>query len=580
MCENDNNGPKFGGKMRKYIFSHPWVLMLAIITGGMTQAAIILMSVLTMNIIDSIATGNRELFFSYIGIIAAAIIFLVLGLLICTRMFMAYMFKTGRTIKRDFFACIFGMRISDFMQENSATYISVLNKDIDAIQEKYFSTIPQFSKDSISVVLAIGAMAWISPINAVIAFFTAFLPLLSPILFAKKLSRNQLAVSAHAAYVNQKAKDYLTGFEVIKTFGVEKNILQRFNDAVNKFMRVGYNAGATVADSAALTVTIAQLILFTNYFVAGFFVLQGSISIGAVVAIVALSSDILGPSMMVANHIGSINSTKEISEKLLGIMNQKDTKTRDIAMDKFNESIKFNDVSFSYRTSNGKNETPALQNISFELLKNKKYAVVGQSGSGKSTLIKSIMGYFDDFEGCLTIDGKDIKEIDRNDLYRYISMLHQDVFILDDTLKNNIMLYNEYTDEEFNNALEKSNLISVINNLENGVDSVLGESGNILSGGEKQRIAIARAILKGSDIMILDEATAGLDNITASEIETAILDMKNVTCIYVTHRYNENTLKKCDGILVMRNGKLYEYGTFDELYEKKDYFYSLYNTVS
>lgn len=217
-----------------------------------------------------------------------------------------------------------------------------------------------------------------------------------------------------------------------------------------------------------------------------------------------------------------------------------------------------------------------LDNINFTFEKGKKYALVGKSGSGKSTLLKLISGYYDDYEGSLKFDYSEIYDIERNSLYSEISLIHQNTFLIDDTIKNNITLFEDYSLSEYENAILKSNLSEVIESLPNKSETKIGEDGILLSGGQKQRISIARAIIKGSNILLLDESTSSLDSQTAFEIENELLSMDNITIIYSTHKYNKETFKKFDCILVLNNGKLVETGTFDDLINSKKHFYSLY----
>jgi len=265
----------------------------------------------------------------------------------------------------------------------------------------------------------------------------------------------------------------------------------------------------------------------------------------------------------VANHISSIRSSKKIAQRVLDMMAQKDTRERAVQIADLTAGITLKNVSFAYDESEEK--SPAVRNVSYHFKQGRKYAIVGASGSGKSTLAKLVMGYFDNYEGNLTIGSQEVREINRADLYQKLSTLSQEVFLLDDTLRNNITLYNTYTDDAYNRAVTQANLCSVVDALPNGADTALGEGGNTLSGGERQRVAIARALLKGSEILVLDEATASLDNEVAHEIESAIINMAELTCLFVTHRYNEEILRQCDGILVMKDGELVAQGTYDTL---------------
>ena len=155
-------------------------------------------------------------------------------------------------------------------------------------------------------------------------------------------------------------------------------------------------------------------------------------------------------------------------------------------------------------------------------------------------------------------------------------MIHQKVFMFDDTLKNNITMYRNYSDDELSYVIKKAGLEDVVGSNADGIEQNVGENGKNLSGGEQQRIAIARALLRKSDVLILDEATSSLDNEVAVKIENTVLSQKDMTAIVITHKLVESILKKYDGIIVLHKGRIAEYGTFDELMERKGKFYGLF----
>ena len=566
--------------MRKYIFAHPWLLTFASIFGIAVQGLFVLSSMLYMRIIDTITEGDSSRFVSLIGAAVVVVLLNWIGWVVFPRLFTAYDLRSAQTLKRDVFESVMNTSLSDFKRDNSAKYISALNNDIDIIETKYFSTIPGLVRDVGSFLLAIGAMAVINPANAIIAVLMIALPLAAPLLYSKKLSSTQLASSTAAIRLNEKIKDALSGFEVIKTFGVEKNIQQKFARVAHRFMRAKFRSAVTMTDMSALLICMMLIVSFVNYFVAGFFVLRGTITVGAVIALVTLHSGVLDPIHAISEHIASLKAVKELNKRVISIMEQKDTTQRKIKIDTFLDCIKLQNLKFAYKVEKADEKaerTMVLKGINYNFAKGGKYAIVGASGSGKSTLVKLIMGYYDDYEGDLTLDGNSIRNIDRESLYNVISILHQNVFLLDDTLRNNVTLYNNYSEKQYLAAVQKANLAAVEASLPNGSDTILGEGGNTVSGGERQRVSIARAIIRGNEVIILDEATANLDNIIAHDIEKSIIEMEGVTCIFVTHRYSKDILEKCDGILVMKDGTLFEQGTFKELIESKGYFYSLYN---
>ena len=195
-------------------------------------------------------------------------------------------------------------------------------------------------------------------------------------------------------------------------------------------------------------------------------------------------------------------------------------------------SIEFKNVSFSYT-----GDTKALKNINFTIKKGGKYALVGTSGAGKSTILKLLLKQYENYEGEIKLDGIELRRIDKKDLFKIITLLHQNVFIFDGTVKDNITLFNDkYTDEEVIRAAKTAGLGPLLEKLPEGILSDVGEGGKLLSGGERQRIAIARSIITNASILALDEATAALDNETAYLIEKTILEM-DITCFLKCSRY-------------------------------------------
>ena len=209
-------------------------------------------------------------------------------------------------------------------------------------------------------------------------------------------------------------------------------------------------------------------------------------------------------------------------------------------------------------------------------MKNKKYAIVGESGSGKSTLVKLLLNYYNTYSGNIYIDNKDVMNIKEENIFNLISMIQQDVFIFDDTIRNNVTLFKEYSDDEVKCALNKVVLISAIDLLKDNLETNMGENGANFSGGQKQRIALARAIVKKCPIIILDEATASLDNGTAYKIEKSLLDIQDLTLVSITHKLIKENLKMYDEIIYIRSGEIIEKGSFDEIMNDKGNFYSLY----
>ena len=320
-----------------------------------------------------------------------------------------------------------------------------------------------------------------------------------------------------------------------------------------------------------ITLIFGTITYLTVLVICGYSIYNGTLSAGTSIIVIQLMDSITNPLSDIINLLSSIFSIKEIAEKLKNILTKNVKNSIQNHVSEFKKDLSISNVTFSY---NGKKDV--LKNINFTFEKNKKYAIVGESGSGKSTLIKLLMRYYDSYTGTISLDGININEIDDNSFYSKFSIIQQNVFMLDDTVQENLCLYNKYPIERIQDAISKSGLTQVISNLENGLETFVGENGENLSGGERQRISIGRALLRNTEIMILDEFTSALDNETALEIENTLLDIPDLTLISITHKLIKNTLEKYDQVIVMRNGEIIEIGSFNQLILNRSYFYSLY----
>ena len=239
------------------------------------------------------------------------------------------------------------------------------------------------------------------------------------------------------------------------------------------------------------------------------------------------------------------------------------------------EIITAKDIYKTFQTSSG--EVHALNGINLILEKGLFYAIIGKSGSGKSTLLHLLMAGSREYAGSILFDGTELRSIAPESLYETISAIQQNVFVFNASIKDNVSMFRSFPRQEFDEAMRRAHLTGLI--AERGEDYLCGEGGSGLSGGEKQRISIARSLLKKSSVLLADEVTASLDAQTAYQVTSDILDLHGMTRIIVTHTLEESLLHRYDGILVLKDGRIAEAGSFDELMEKKGYFFALF-TVS
>ena len=218
-----------------------------------------------------------------------------------------------------------------------------------------------------------------------------------------------------------------------------------------------------------------------------------------------------------------------------------------------------------------------LQDVDLRFDAGRSYAIVGASGSGKSTLLHLLMASRADYSGSILYDNTELRTIAPDSLYELVSVIQQNVFIFNASIRDNITMFSPFPDEAVEQAIALSGLSELL--AQRGEDYLCGENGKNLSGGEKQRISIARSLLKQSKVLLVDEATAALDAETAHRVTQSILSLPELTRIVVTHDLDRTTLEQFDEIIVLKNGRITEQGTFDVLMDRREYFYSLF-TVS
>lgn len=296
------------------------------------------------------------------------------------------------------------------------------------------------------------------------------------------------------------------------------------------------------------------------------------ISIGGIIAFTELSHYATGPVELIFPLHSNRKAAIGLISKIAAVIETKESQEKKVPVSSRNTTIIMQDVSFSY---NGEKKILDRINLTFE--EGKNYAIVGGSGCGKSTLTQLLLGYYDNYQGEILIGNRQLRSVDLDSLYHVISIIQQNVFLFDSNIKDNITMFKNFPQEKLERAISLAGLKQLV--MEKGVAYKSGEGGKNLSGGEKQRISIARCLLRDTPVIIMDEATAALDNKTAFEVENSILELKGLTKIIVTHKYNQAVMRKYDKIIVLRDGKIEEQGTFDELIQRRNYFYSLYNVA-
>ena len=462
---------------------------------------------------------------------------------------------------------------SDFSLANSGTYLSVLTNDCERIQEKYLKKIFDFVQDVLMLVSSLALMIYYSPLLTVIALVISVLPIACSILTANGIATREEQVSKSNESYTALTKDVLNGVSVIKSFKAEQEVIDRYKNQSKELEHTKNLREKTMTTVSALG-TISSLATQLGVLLVGAWMVNahvGIITAGMVLAFTNLMNGVLQPISSLPQMLGEMKGAKKLVSKMADYMSNAKEDSGEIIDDSI-KSVVLRDVSYAYDADH-----KVLKNVSLSLQAGKSYAIVGPSGAGKSSLINLLMGYYKDYKGSVQLNNHELSNVSKSSLYDKMTLMQQSVFMFDASILDNITLFKPFQDVEVDRVIHLAGLDDLV--AAKGKDYQCGENGGHLSGGEKQRIAIARSLLKKSEILLVDEATSALDNETSVNVTQSILDLQGILRLVVTHRLDANSLKQYDEILVMKSGELIERGSFEDLMNQKAYFYSLY-TVS
>ncbi|MCM1192414.1 MAG: ABC transporter ATP-binding protein/permease [Butyrivibrio sp.] len=479
-----------------------------------------------------------------------------------------FMKKAVTGYRNQAFQDITAKSIGALSRNNSSDFISALTNDVTSIESKYLMAEFDILEALLTAVLSLALMFYYSWILTLTVIGLCILPIIVSVIFGNKVTALEKQISDYNAGFVAMVKDLLSGFGVIRSFQAQGEAGKLYGDRNEHVEQVKCRRQKTIEVINLISGITGVMVQFGVFLLGAYLSIRGLITAGVVVAFVQMMNYILGPIGALPVYLADRKAAAGLIEKLAGLTEKEEDRKTEIVSG-VGEGIRFENVHFSYEE--GKE---VLKGVNLEFEAGKSYAVVGGSGSGKSTLLNLIMGSYDSYEGRVTMAGKDLREVKTDSIFDVVSVIQQNVFIFDDTVKQNICLFKEFPGDAVESAASRAGLKGLV--AEKGWDYGCGEGGAHLSGGEKQRISIARSLLKESQVLLVDEATSSLDAETADSVTGAILDVSGLTRLVVTHRLDEKVLKRFDGIIVMRNGRVEEQGTFGELMEKKEYFYSLY----
>ena len=429
--------------------------------------------------------------------------------------------------------------------------------------------LPQLMGAIVMPVLAFASLVWIDWRMAVSMF--AALPLALLVLWASTKAQRKLSGRQIQAKINagNRLEEYLQGIRVMKAYNLIGDRFVRLRDAFEELRRACIRQEALLGPFVLLSITLVRAGLTMMVLCGTYLLLGGQLSILVFVLFLVVGSRVFDPLTSALTNFTEFRYFSIAGGRILSLMNEPEMKGEQ--QSPAAGDIRFEHVSFAYQ------DKEVLHDINITLPKNSLTALVGPSGSGKSTVMKLCARFYDPQKGCIFFNGVPMNEINPESLMSHISMVFQDVYLFQDTIRNNIRFgKTDATEEEIIAAAKKACCHDFIMRLPKGYDTLVGEGGCTLSGGEKQRVSIARVILKDAPIILLDEATASLDPENEVEVQKAIDSLiKGRTVIAIAHRLK--TIKDADQIIVLDNGRIKEEGTHDDLIRNEGLYAHLWN---
>ena len=521
---------------------------------------------------------NREISYNKIqSLVFIAILFIILGVVarILSGIFSHISaFNILYKIRIDLIEHMSKLNMGFFKKNMTGKLKKIINEDVEKLENFIAHQIPDLSSAFATPLIFLGIMFYFNWQLSLVLF----IPIILGILAQSGMFKNYMGKVDHfyklVAKLNSTIMEYINAMNVMKAFNLTAKSFKDYRNNTQEYADywIELTELAVPYYSAFLCLLDTGLLFIIP--IGGIMLLNGKITISVYILFLLMSTIFLNSLRTLFELSESLSFLLKGMEKIIEIFNEKEQKSGDISFpEHFSESLKYENVTFAY------NKAKVINNFTLTIRAGTTTALVGPSGAGKTTIGLLAGRFWDIDEGKITIDGTDIKDISYESLMDNISFVFQDTFMLHDTIYENIIMGKNYTREEVENAAKKAQIHDFIMSLPDRYETKIGEGGVKLSGGEKQRISIARAILKNTPIVILDEVTSYSDIENEAKIQSALKTLlKGKTALIIAHRLY--TIKNADNIVFMKKGQITEQGTHEELLRNKgDYWHlwSLYN---
>lgn len=543
--------------MVKYIFKSKFYLILNSLLSFLGFGSLFLTFYCYSLITKVVQNNSMEDAYKVTGLIMLTILALIVFSILSTITTRKILEIAVEGLRNEIFISAYNSKISDYYKRGKSYFETVILNDIDILEDKYFRSIIEIINDTIQIIIMATAIKLVGIDNLILVVVLCIPILITPFILKRKLNEKGNDFSEKIKRFNNIAVETIDSFYLCKYFKSAKNVFDRYKIETflveNSRKSLDYYRAFNTSISI-ITIIILKVISLYSFTDKS---LNSLLDLSRVALLFSLVNNIGNPLKNILTYIELINSTKEIRKNILSLLSSE-------IENKQNFELKDANLEINNLTLRVSNKT-ILDNFTYTFNKGNKYMIVGESGCGKSSLFKVLLRYFENYEGEIKLGNREIRTLKHEDIYKKISYISQEIYILSDTLRNNITLFIEdFSDEDVLLAIEKAGLKPFYDNLENGLGTIIDRDNRTISGGEMQRIGLARGFLFNSSVYLFDEVTSALDKDTSLLVEKNILALEDKIVISIVHKINEVS-ENYDYLLFMDKGKIKYFGNYKEV---------------
>ena len=517
--------------MLRYFKSHLLLFITAMFISILTRLLVPVTAIVEKQMIDLITVSNFTEFQKFLHMACGVVITSALLYFIDALTQKRFQVRYEETLRNDLYDGVMCQSVVQFNGKDTSEQMNYIKSHAAAIANNLADPVFILIGYGLMGIVVLFIMLCYSPLIALMSVTCAIFSTIPPLFFNRKLGDNLMEKLKKDAAMTFQLKESLNGHETVTAFGTIRCIRERFFQSSRDMANTDYKTQVSISLMQNVAQVAQKITWFIAFLFAGSMAARGEITLGTMIMFITLFGEFNSCVTLFAQTVPILLSTRPDIREVLKIIDSKDIALTGEKMPSFEAMIRVSDLSFRYS-----DEIPVIEGLDLAIHKNEKIALTGASGSGKSTLVKLLSGYYATYTGEIYYDDAELHEIDPQTLHNFVTVIHQNMFIFNDSIRFNICMGESFSDKELYDALLLSGVDRFLTDIPGGLDGACGENGSLLSGGQRQRIALARALIRGIHFLIMDEGVSAIDVETANEIEQELLNSKDLTLLTITHR--------------------------------------------